>query len=787
MTYLLYALVVAFIAVFLGGAWFIRKTLRHRALVKSLGYQLLLVRVPREDAKPGEDLKANHARAEQLFASLLALNESVSYEVAVPHVGEELHFYVSVPRTMAESVMRQVQGLWPNASVTREEGDYNIFSPGGAVAAAYVTAKDSHAMPVRTYMELGTDMTASILGGFSKLSGIGQGAAFQVVVRPAPKEAAKGLQRLLTGLHEGKKIKDLVPTLGSTLSSIANTASTPNAAEQAAPGKPDEELVKALEAKVAKPLAWVEMRLIASAPTQREADQILEGISAGFSQFAAPRRNELKVTKPRSQKRIVHEFSFREFTGANTSLLNVEELASIYHFPLPGSEVARVKWLKSREAAPPANLPKDGLLLGESVYRGAHTPVYLTDEDRRRHLYVIGQTGTGKSTLLGNLILHDIERGAGIAVLDPHGDLVEMALAHVPPSRIDDVIYFDPSDLMLPMGLNILEFNPANPEEKTFIVNEVQGIFNKLFPPETMGPMFEQYMRNALLLLMEDAAYEPATLVEVPRVFTDAEWRKKKLARITNPVVKDFWEQEAAKAGGDASLANMTPYITSKFSNFIANDYVRPIIGQPKSSLNFKEVMDGGKILLVNLAKGKIGDINANLLGMIIMGRISMAAFARTGTSQESRRDFHTYIDEFQNFTTDSISSIFSEARKYRLTLTVAHQYIAQLSDKIRDSVFGNVGNQLAMRVGPADAEFLVKQFEPTFTTSDLVNVDNFNAYVKVMVNGQTSVPFNIEVGKQSWAKGDPAYTAKLKEYARIKHGTPRHQVEADITKRLRN
>lgn len=781
-----YGLVIGFLALCGLGAWVIRRTLRHRALVTSLSYELLLVRVPHEDAKPGEDLKTQTARAEQLFASLLSLGVPVSYEVAVPHIGEELHFYVSVPRTMSEAAMRQIQALWPTASVTHESGDYNVFSPGGSVAAAYVTAKDAHAMPVRTYLELGTDTTAAILGGFSKIIEIGEGASFQLMVRPAPKDAGKGLQRILSGLKEGKSLRDLVPSLGKTLKDLAGSANE-RKEEGAAPGRVDEELVRALEGKLSKPLAWVEMRLVASAPTQLEADRILDSLATGFAQFSAPRRNEFKVSRPRSWRQIVHEFSFREFTGNVASLLNVEELASVYHFPLPGTELSRVKWLKAREAPPPADLPKDGLLLGESVYRGARLPVYLSDEDRRRHLYVIGQTGTGKSTLLGNLILEDIRRGAGIAVLDPHGDLVETALAHIPPSRIDDVIYFDPGDLMLPMGLNMLEYNLGNPEEKTFIVNEVQGIFNKLFPPETMGPMFEQYMRNALLLLMEDAANEPATLVEVPRVFTDAEWRKRKLARIANPVVRDFWEQEAAKAGGDASLANMTPYITSKFSNFIANDYVRPIIGQPRSSLNFRDVMDSGKILLVNLAKGKIGDINANLLGMIIMGRISMAAFARAGTDKESRRDFHVYIDEFQNFTTDSISTIFSEARKYRLTLTVAHQFIAQLSDKIRDSVFGNVGNQLAMRVGPSDAEFLVKQFEPTFTAADLINIDNLFAYARVMVHGQTAPAFNIEVGRQSWEKGDPQYTAKLREYARIKLGTPRHQVEADIARRLRS
>ncbi len=786
MQYLAYGLVIGFLALCGIGAFLIRRTLRHRALIASLSYALLLVRVPREDSKQGEDLKTQTARAEQLFAGLLSLGVPVSYEVAVPHVGEELHFYLSVPRTMIDAATRQVQALWPSASVSREEGDYNIFSPGGSVAAAYVIAKDSHALPIRTYLELGTDTTASILGGFAKLANIGEGASFQLVVRPAPKDAGKGLQRILSGLKEGKSLKDLVPSLSRSLKDLAGSAGDRKEAG-AAPGRVDEELVRALEGKLAKPLAWAEVRLVASAPTQAAADQILESLAAGFAQFSAPRRNELKVSRPRSWRSIVHEFSFREFTGNAASLLNVEELASLYHFPLPGADLARVKWLKSREAPPPTDLPKEGLLLGESVYRGMRTPVYLSDEDRRRHIYVIGQTGTGKSTLLGNLILDDIKRGAGIAVLDPHGDLVETALAHIPRNRIDDVIYFDPGDLMLPMGLNMLEYNLANPEEKTFIVNEVQGIFNKLFPPETMGPMFEQYMRNALLLLMEDAANEPATLVEVPRIFTDAEWRKRKLARIANPVVRDFWEQEASKAGGDASLANMTPYITSKFSNFIANDYVRPIIGQPRSSLNFRDVMDSGKILLVNLAKGKIGDINANLLGMIIMGRISMSAFARAGTAKESRRDFHVYIDEFQNFTTDSISTIFSEARKYRLTLTVAHQFIAQLSDKIRDSVFGNVGNQLAMRVGPADAEFLVKQFEPTFTAADLINIDNLNAYASIMVNGQTTTAFNLEVGHQSWEKGDPDYTAKLREYARIKLGTPRHQVEADITRRLRN
>jgi len=778
---------VAVLAFLTGGgliAWYFRRMLRHRALARSLGYELLLVRMPRETAQQGDDIKSLIARSEQLYAALLSLKVAIAYEVAVPHVGEDLHFYVAVPRTASEAVTRQVQGLWPSASVTREPGDYNIFAPGGAVAAAYVTAKETHAMPIRSYQELGADTTASLLGGFSTLSAIGQGAAIQVVAYPASPDDKKRVMRLLAGLRAGRSLKELgvspLPGLGDVRDAFAG--SKPGVA-----GPVDEELAGALERKAGKPLAWANVRVVASAPTQPEADQILDGIVAGFSSFAAPRRNEFRVTKPRSLSKLIHGFSFREFDQGTASLMSVEELASLYHFPVPGSDIGKVKYLSSREAPPPSGLPAEGLLIGESAYRGKRTPIRLSDEDRRRHLYVIGQTGTGKSTLLGNLIMDDIARGAGVCVIDPHGDLVETALRHVPPSRVDDVIYFDPGDLELPMGLNMLEFDRSKPEEKTFIVNEIKGIFMKLFPPETMGPMFDQYMANALLLLMEDADNEPATLVEVPRLFTDADWRNRKLARVNNPVVVDFWREEAAKAGGDAALANMTPYITSKFSNFVSNDYVRPIIGQTVSSFNFRDIMDSGKILLVNLSKGKVGDINANLLGMIVVGKILMAAFARAGSDAATRRDFHVYIDEFQNFTTDSVSTIFSEARKYRLTMTVAHQFIAQLTDKVRDSIFGNVGNQLAMRVGATDAEFLVKQFEPVFTASDLVNVDNLNAYAKIMVNGQVSVPFSMEVGRQSWEKGDPAYTAKLKEYARIKFGTPRNQVESALKKRLRS
>jgi hypothetical protein len=297
----------------------------------------------------------------------------------------------------------------------------------------------------------------------------------------------------------------------------------------------------------------------------------------------------------------------------------------------------------------------------------------------------------------------------------------------------------------------------------------MQGIFNKLFSQETMGPMFEQYMRNALLLLMEDAVNEPATLADVPRIFTDSGYREQKLIRCQNPAVKDFWEREAVMAGGEASLQNITPYITSKFNNFIANDYVRPIINQPRSAFRFREVMDSRKILLVNLSKGRIGDLNAGLLGMVIVGKLLMAALSRVDVPQEERKDFNLYIDEFQNFTTDSIAVILSEARKYRLNLVIAHQFIAQLPEKTRDAVFGNVGSLIVFRIGAKDAEELIKQFEPTFSANDLINIDNFNAYVKLLINGQTAKPFNIQTAPSP--RGDSRRRDEIKNFSREKYG----------------
>lgn len=783
--FLLYLIIVA---VVLAGAgfYFWQKRLNRRLIRELLQLRLFIIRLPLNVRQEGKDVKQEINLSEQLISSLAALKKPFIFEVAVPYVGEEIHFYAAVPASLGDVLARQIQSIWSEAEV-KPVDDYNIFNSTGETAIALIKQKERFILPVRTYQEMEADTFLPILGGLAKVNEVGEGAAIQLIINPAP-QYKKEIFSALRVLKKGWKLKDILKRpLSFSLSDFSEAIRGEKKEEKAESEKVIDDLaIKALELKLNKPLFEVNIRMAASAPSRLQAETLLEGLVGGFSQFGAPGRNELKAVKRRNPADLIYRFSFRQFAKDEAVILNSEELASIFHFPTSQTEIPKIKYLKTREAPPPANISRDGVLIGWSSFRGESREIRIADEDRRRHLYLIGQTGTGKSNLIANMAGEDIRRGKGVAVIDPHGDLVEHILGLVPPARSEDVIYFDPGDLNRPIGLNMLEYDFNRPEEKTFIVNEFIGIFDKLYDlKQTGGPMFEQYMRNALFLMMEDAINEPATLMEVPRLFSDAEFRRRKLARIHNPVVIDFWEKEASKAGGEASLANITPYITSKFNNFTANDYLRPIIGQIKSAFDFRRVMDESKILLVNLSKGRIGDINAGLLGMIFVGKLLKAALSRVDIDQEKRRDFYLYIDEFQNFTTDSIAVILAEARKYRLNLILAHQFIAQLTEKIRDAVFGNVGSIVAFRVGAGDAEFLVKQFEPVFKEQDLINLDNFNAYVKLLVRGETTKPFNIKTLPAE--RGDSVLITKLKEMSRLRYGQPRELIESEILQRLRN
>ncbi len=759
---------------------------RHLA---NLDLKILAIRIPRHDKEDGErDFAKQINLSEQLFVALSSIGRPFVFEASVLNTGEEIRFYLAVPRTSLEFARKTVQGFFLDAQV-EETSDYTIFETGSQVAAGYLSLDKHFVLPVASYRESEADIFSPILSTLSKLAENDEGASIQVVVSPTGDTAKKEIAHILEKLREGKSLKELTDTglsLKKIGEEIGKAVFDKKYEKDEGPKLADEEMVKAVQLKIAKTLFAVNVRIVTAASTKGRAEDILMSVSSSFSKLASPVRNSFKVVKPKKINQLVFRYVFRETDDRRAMILNAEELAGIFHLPTETSDVPNVTWLRAKEAPPPEVLPPTGLVLGQSIFRGVEKTIRVTDEDRRRHTYIIGQTGTGKSVFIQNMAMQDMKEGKGFCVIDPHGELVDKILNFVPASRIDDVIIFDPGDRSRPLGLNMLEYNLSRPEEKTFIVNELQAIFNQLFMKETMGPQFEKYMRNTLLLLMDDFKNEPATLMEVPRVFTDEEYRRRKLANCRTPLVIDFWTKEVPKTTGEQSLGNFAPYITSKFDGFISNDYLRPIIGQTKSSFNFRQAMDEGKIILVNLSKGKLGDLNSALLGMLIVGKLLQAALSRVDVADEkARRDFYLYIDEFQNYTTDSIATILSEARKYRLNLTIAHQFIAQLKDNIRESVFGNVGNLVAMRVGPPDAEVLVKHFGPVFSERDLISIENLNAYVKILVNGQPTEPFNI---KFKWAEGGSSEVREqMKELSRLKYGSDLQTVEDDIVRRLRD
>lgn len=779
----------SFLCVF-SGLWLLLKSIRNKGdITRALNIGLLAVTLPYYQDEKKEDKRSSKeiiGVMEQVFASFVNMREKglnkflysepyIVLEIGTPKGTQEAVFYFGAPKRYLEIAKKVVYGFYPSAQV-QEIKDYNIFEEGGATAGSYVSLKNNHFLPIKTYQSLDSDPLIEIVNTLTKLEEKSEGGSFQLILRPAQSGWNKKARKILEEMERGKtfdQAKEIAfrhPLLDALMRSGKQeppTTATPAPVVSLSTRKRAE----AVQGKISKSGFECNLRLLASASTIEQAEQILSQMESAFSQFESPELNGFKINRltKSALRRLIYNFSFRIFNSDQKILLNAEELTSVFHFSVSGSRMPRLKALKAKDAPPPPGLPTEGIILGKNVYRGVETIVRMSPDDRRRHLYVVGQTGTGKSYFLRQLAAQDMATGQGIAFFDPHGEEIENLLGLVPKERTEDVIVFDPGDLERPLGLNMLEYNPQYPEQKTFIVNEMINIFDRLYDlKQTGGPMFEQYMRNALLLLMDDPR-EQATLMDVPRVFADPDYRAKLLSKCQNGVTRDFWEKEAEKAGGEAALQNITPYVTSKFNTFVANDYMRPIISQPKSAFNFREVMDSGKILLVNLSKGRLGDINSNLLGMILVGKLTMAALSRVDIAGEQRRDFFLYIDEFQSVTTDSISTILSEARKYRLNLTVGHQYIKQLQEKIRDAVFGNVGSICAFRVGSEDAEFLAKQFEPVFTAADLMSVDNRKAYVKLLINGMTALPFNLEAlsGKES----DLEYGQKVKELSRLKYG----------------
>ncbi|HVV15130.1 MAG TPA: DUF87 domain-containing protein [Candidatus Paceibacterota bacterium] len=763
----------------------------------ALGMTLYEVTLPgsADAEKPTDPSRAVHdyiSLMEQFYRGMLQMDaahdEYFSFEIANPAGAKETSLYVAVPRARKELFEKQLLSLYPAARLIERPDDYNAFAPGSQVAAAAATLEHRPIYSLRTYESFPNDPLDVLLNSFSKLDAAAEGAAVQFIVSPQDFGLLKKYRYALEQVRAGVPLKTATNIKSGAAGFFTDLfSSSKKLAADERPGA-DDPRIKNIEAKVASPILHANIRIVASAATGERAQAILGDIEGPFRQFTDTAGNGLEFAgiPARKLRNFVHAFSYRTLDAATAMPLSAAELATLAHMPGAGSKVAapELRQESASVSAPPAALPSAGAVLGVNRFRGATQEVRLSPEDRLRHLYVIGQTGTGKSTLLKNVIIQDIEAGAGLCMIDPHGSDVLDILSRIPENRMQDVIYFDPGATDRPMALNMLEYDESRPEQKTLVVDELLGIFKKLFGavPESMGPAFEQYFRNAALLVMEDPA-SGNTLLDIARIFSDGEFRARKLAACRNPIVSRFWQDIAMKASGDQGLENYAPYVTNKFDAFTTNEIVRPIIAQQKSSFNFRELMDTKKILLVNLAKGRIGDLNANLLGLVIVGKFLIAALSRADSVGKDLPPFYLHIDEFQNFTTPSIAAIFSEARKYKLSLTVAHQFIAQLTDEIRDAVFGNVGSLCAFRVGATDAEFLEKQFAPTFKAADLMNIDNRNAYLKLLINGKPSQPFNIET--LPFEPGHADNVAQMQELSSLKYGRSRAEVEAEVAQSL--
>ena len=759
----IFVAMLVFVLVALGYSVFIyfKNRNREKASIESV---ILQVAVPRNNETKIDAM-------EQLFASLYSIKKggwkqkfsvqpSISFEIVARQ--EDIRFYVWTPTKLKDLIEKQINGAFPEAEIL-EVDEYNIFESNGKVAYKALQLGKNNYYPLKTFKDLATDPMLSLTSALAKM-GPKDAAVIQIIVSPAESDWQKAGGKFVadTKKQESDAEKAKYSTSGKTL--------------------------EAVEAKTSKPGFETSVRIIAVSENEETAKSTVTNIVGAFSQFASD-LNSLKSRKIYRKSAFMEDFLYRyqpmfNVFGNHVSILNSEELASIFHLPNKQVTTPHIYWLNAKTAPAPAQIPTEGLYIGMSAYRGLKRPVYLSNKDRMQHIYVIGKTGVGKSELLKDLILQDIKAGKGVCFMDPHGDAVEDILKLIPPERAEDVVYFNPADVERPLGMNLLEARTE--DEKHFAATSIINLMYKLFDPYKtgiVGPRFEHGVRNAMLTAM---SVPGNTFVEVMRIMTDARYVQELLPHVTDPIVRRYWTDQIAQTS-DFHKSEVLDYTVSKFGRFVTNKLIRNIIGQSQSSFDMRKIMDEGKILLINLAKGTLGEENSNFLGLLLVPRLLMAAMSRADLSKEERKDFYFYVDEFQNFATPDFAVILSEARKYGLGLCVANQFIGQVEEEVKNAVFGNVGTLVSFRVGVTDANYLQHEFTPTFGEDDLLNVERYHAYCKTIVNNEPVPPFSLDTTKDITKIKEMESTRVaeiIKEMSRLKYGRDEKLVEAEISRR---
>ncbi len=755
-------------------------------------YTLLMVQVPKLNDKTPLAAEQMFASLHGIYSSVTEFQEHISFEIVAE--GSSIRFYVFTPVHLRDFVEGQIYAQYPTVEIVQVE-DYTRtinFAEDHIVGTELEMTKPD-VYPIKTFVNFNVDPLAGITSTLAKMAD-NEKVWIQLLIRPVDDSWQERGTRLIDSIRKGKTTGGSI--VGGVVKSVA-TLATDTVREAASPGSisaesvgekkevkpelsgPVESALKGVEEKITKLGFSTKIRILAVAPDVYTAQSKISGVVGAFKQFNTTNLNGFTSTQLLADdKTLWDKYAARHFDDGGL-VLNIEELASVYHLPNMTVETPNIVWTTAKKGEPPSNLPLVGIVppnlltvIGKTNFRNIEKEFGIKLLDRRRHTYVIGKSGTGKSTLLENMIIDDIREGRGVILVDPHGEAVEHVLDSVPKERINDVVLFDPSDRANPIGFNLLE--SVDEDLKGIVASGFVGIFKKIFG-NSWGPRLEHILRNSVLALLD---YPDSTMLGIVKMLTDKRYRQMVVAEVKDPVIKDFWENEFA--GWDQKFASeATSPILNKVGQFIATPTIRNIVGQPQSTFSVRQIMDEGKILLINLSRGKIGEDNSALLGAMMITKIQLAAMSRADIPEGDRTDSYLYVDEFQNFATESFATILSEARKYHLNLIMANQYIAQMQEEVRDAVFGNVGTLISFRVGAGDAGDLAHEFTPVFAETDLVNQDIYKIYIKLSIDGLTGPAFSANALPPY--KPEVSHAAEIAEVSRQAYSRSRAEVEAQI------
>ena len=735
---------------------------------------LLLIEVPRTNDK-------KELAAEQMFAALHGIlkprpniftvvnQDHISFEII--SIKKNIYFYVWLPAHLRNFVESQIYAQYPVAQITPSPKDYALKKINQSVIqTAELSLTNNENLPIKTFMNFEVDPLSGITAALSKIKDNNEEIWIQILTRPIADDWHKKGSRLVSKI-KGESL---------TLSSLIKTPfQTPEEQTNINLSERDRSRIKAIESKNTKLGYKIKIRLVYLGSDETLASLRMQGLVGAFKQFNTTDLNGFQQKKSSFTKDL-QEYKQRSFTDAGF-ILNIEELASIYHLPHTSVNTPGIVWALSKTAEPPSNLPtpqntspKQLSCFGLTNFRNSNLSFGSLRSDRDRHLYVIGQTGTGKTGLLELLSLADIQNQEGYAIVDPHGDFAINNLNSIPKSRLKDVIYFNPADADFPIGFNPLEVTDSR--QKVNVTSDLVGVMKRMF--DSWGPRLEYILRYTILALLDNPG---TTMLDITRLLTDKSFRKRMLKNVDDLVVLNFWKTEFNNWPNSFQTEAVAP-VLNKVGAFTANPIIRNIIGQPKSSFDIRKIMDEGKILILNLSRGLIGEDNANILGAMIITKIQLAAMSRADIIDiKDRRPFYLYVDEFQNFATDSFAVILSEARKYALFLVLANQYISQMPLEVKSSVFGNVGTIISFRVSPDDAPFLEKYFAPEFEAYDLIQLANRSFVASMTIKGEKVPAFsgttlNLPTIQENYLKQIIASSRQL-------YGKPKEVVEEEIKK----